>query len=146
MGDFRIADILPRIERYFGGWQPNNLCLPDLSKTCSADRATREVHHDAGPAAQYLSWASWRRTDESGLLCAAGSGYDFGRGAGFTARIPQRLRDEMGLAYTTFASITMTAGLDPGRFIAFIGTSPENMNSATEGFNTDRALRRRRLD
>src|SRR4029077_5192715 len=56
-----------------------------------------------------------------------------GGGAGFTARIPQRLRDELGLAYTTFASITMTAGLDPGRFVAFIGTSPENMKLATEG-------------
>jgi len=56
-----------------------------------------------------------------------------GAGAGFTARIPQRLRDELGLAYTTFASITMTAGLDPGRFVAFIGTSPENMRLATEG-------------
>jgi zinc protease len=56
-----------------------------------------------------------------------------GGGAGFTARIPQRLRDELGLAYTTFASITMTAGLDPGRFISFIGTSPENMKLATEG-------------
>jgi zinc protease len=55
-----------------------------------------------------------------------------GGGAGFTARIPQRLRDELGLAYTTFASITMTAGLDPGRFISFIGTSPENMKLATE--------------
>jgi len=56
-----------------------------------------------------------------------------GGGAGFTARIPHRLRDELGLAYTTFASITMTAGLDPGRFVSFIGTSPENMELATEG-------------
>src|SRR5206468_11484551 len=56
-----------------------------------------------------------------------------GGGAGFTARIPQRLRDELGLAYTTFASITATAGIDPGRFIAFIGTSPENMHLAIEG-------------
>src|SRR5207237_3272371 len=56
-----------------------------------------------------------------------------GGGAGFTARIPQRLRDELGLAYTTFASITATAGLDPGRFIAFIGTSPKNMKLAIDG-------------
>jgi zinc protease len=27
----------------------------------------------------------------------------------------------------------MTAGLDPGRFVAFIGTSPENMNLAIDG-------------
>jgi zinc protease len=56
-----------------------------------------------------------------------------GGGAGFTARIPQRLRDELGLAYTTFASITMTAGIDPGRFVAYIGTSPENTRLAIDG-------------
>jgi zinc protease len=56
-----------------------------------------------------------------------------GGGAGFTARIPQRLRDEMGLAYSTFASITSSAGIDPGRFVAFIGTSPENMKLAIQG-------------
>jgi zinc protease len=56
-----------------------------------------------------------------------------GSGAGFTARIPQRLRDEMGLAYTTFAGITMTAGLDPGKFVAFIGTSPSNTRLAIDG-------------
>src|SRR4029453_14163495 len=33
----------------------------------------------------------------------------------------------------TFASITGTAGLDPGRFVAFIGTSPENTKLAVEG-------------
>ena len=44
-----------------------------------------------------------------------------------------RLRDEMGLAYSTFASITMTAGMDAGRFIAYIGTSPDYMKLAIEG-------------
>src|SRR5262249_14164210 len=52
---------------------------------------------------------------------------------GCTARNPERWRYEPGLAYTTFASITMTAGIDPGRFIAFIGTSPENMTLAIDG-------------
>jgi zinc protease len=48
-----------------------------------------------------------------------------------------RLRDEMGLAYTTFASITSTAGIDPGRFIAYIGTSPDNMKLAIEGLRNE---------
>jgi zinc protease len=39
----------------------------------------------------------------------------------------------LGLAYTTFASITSSAGADPGRFVAYIGTSPENMTPAIEG-------------
>jgi len=55
-----------------------------------------------------------------------------GSGPGFTSRIPKILRDEMGLAYTTFASICSTAGLDPGRFLAYIGTDPRQRDVAIE--------------
>ena len=56
-----------------------------------------------------------------------------GSSPGFTSRIPRILRDEQGLAYTTFSNITASAGIDPGRFIAYIGTSPENLDRALEG-------------
>jgi zinc protease len=56
-----------------------------------------------------------------------------GSSPGFTSRIPRILRDEQGLAYTTFSNITSSAGLDPGRFIAYIGTAPENLNRAISG-------------
>lgn len=53
-----------------------------------------------------------------------------GDSPGMTARIPRVLRDDLGLAYTTYANITSTAGIDPGRFVAYIGTSPENQAKA----------------
>lgn len=56
-----------------------------------------------------------------------------GSSPGFTSRIPKILRDEQGLAYSTFSNITGSAGLDPGRFVAYIGTSPENLRLATDG-------------
>jgi len=56
-----------------------------------------------------------------------------GSSPGFTSRIPRILRDEQGLAYSTFSNITSSAGLDPGRFIAYIGTAPENLERAVEG-------------
>jgi zinc protease len=56
-----------------------------------------------------------------------------GSSPGFTSRIPRILRDEQGLAYTTFSNITSSAGLDAGRFIAYIGTSPENLEQALTG-------------
>jgi zinc protease len=56
-----------------------------------------------------------------------------GSSPGFTSRIPRILRDEQGLAYATFSNITATAGLDPGRFVAYIGTSPENLDKALTG-------------
>lgn len=56
-----------------------------------------------------------------------------GSSPGFTSRIPRVLRDEQGLAYSTFSNITSSAGLDPGRFIAYIGTAPENLERAISG-------------
>jgi len=60
-----------------------------------------------------------------------------GSSPGFTSRIPRVLRDEQGLAYTTFSNITSSAGLDPGRFIAYIGTAPENLERAVSGLRNE---------
>ena len=60
-----------------------------------------------------------------------------GSSPGFTSRIPRILRDEQGLAYTTFSNITASAGIDTGRFIAYIGTSPENLDRAIEGLRKE---------
>lgn len=54
-------------------------------------------------------------------------------GQGFTSRLNSRLRDELGLAYSTFSSITSTAGVDPGAFLCYIGTAPEREGQAIEG-------------
>lgn len=56
-----------------------------------------------------------------------------GDSPGFTSRIPRILRDEQGLAYTTYCHTTRSAGLDPGRFLAYIGTSPDNLAQAVKG-------------
>ncbi len=55
-----------------------------------------------------------------------------GAGPGFTARIPHKIRDEMGLAYHTYASICAAAGLDEGRFTAYLGTSPQHRDRAIQ--------------
>ncbi len=53
-----------------------------------------------------------------------------GGGPGFVSRIPRTLRDEKGLAYTTYSDISGSCGLYPGRFVAYVGTSPEKRNEA----------------
>jgi len=57
-----------------------------------------------------------------------------GTGPGFTNRISRRLRDELGLAYAVSANIHASAGLLPGTFTAYIGTSPQHLRTATQGF------------
>lgn len=60
-----------------------------------------------------------------------------GSGPGFTSRIARRLRDEQGLCYSVFASITSNAGHQPGTFTAYIGTSDEHRAASIEGFRDE---------
>lgn len=50
-----------------------------------------------------------------------------GAGPGFTSRLPARLREQEGLAYSAGASITGSAGLYPGVFMAWMETRPEGV-------------------
>jgi zinc protease len=133
VGDFRVAELLPKVEEAFGVWTPKPVVFPTYSPPV----------RQHGKRVKFISMPAQQLNIYLGHLGVSRMNPDYyslqvldtilGGGAGFTARIPQRLRDELGLAYTTFASITMTAGLDPGRFISFIGTSPENMSLAIDG-------------
>lgn len=60
-----------------------------------------------------------------------------GTGPGFTNRISKRLRDELGLAYSVHAAIHSSAGILPGTFAAYIGTSPRHLATAIDGFRTE---------
>src|SRR6185295_11072687 len=56
-----------------------------------------------------------------------------GSGAGLTGRIPARIREREGLAYTAYAQTVSGAGLDPGRLLAYVGTSPATVEKAERG-------------
>ena len=132
VGDFQVPELLPKIEKAFGDWEANAVIFPIYPEPTRQN--TKRVKFITMPAQQlniYLGHLGVTRTNADYYALQVLDTI-LGGGAGFTARIPQRLRDELGLAYTTFASITMTAGLDPGRFVAFIGTSPENMKLAID--------------
>ncbi len=56
-----------------------------------------------------------------------------GSGAGLTGRIPARIREREGLAYTSYAQTIAGAGFDRGRLVAYVGTSPETVAQAERG-------------
>src|SRR5881296_2031845 len=133
VGDFRVSELLPKIQDTFGSWRARPIVFPTYPEPVrQSGKRTKFIRMPAQQLNIYLGHLGVQRTNPDYYVLQVLDTI-LGGGAGFTARIPQRLRDELGLAYSTFASITMTAGMDPGRFIAFIGTSPENMKLATEG-------------
>ncbi len=60
-----------------------------------------------------------------------------GSGPGFVSRLSRKLRDEQGLAYSVHADIHSSAGLYPGLFTAYIGTSPEHVQRAVQGIQAE---------
>jgi zinc protease len=133
VGDFRVSEIMTLVEKRFGSWASRPVAFPPIPKPIrQRERREKFIPMPVQQANIYLGHLGIERTNPD-FYALQVLDTILGGGAGFTARIPQRLRDELGLAYTTFASITMTAGLDPGRFVAYIGTSPENTRLAIDG-------------
>jgi len=56
-----------------------------------------------------------------------------GSGAGLTGRIPARIREREGLAYTTYAQTASGSGIDAGRLVMYVGTSPSTVEQAERG-------------
>ncbi len=137
VGDFKIADMLSGLETVFGGWTPGAI---DNHRGGTIERQ-RDVRRkflkvEGEQAHIYFGHLGIGRTHED-FYALQVLDTIFGGGAGLTARIPRKLRDEQGLAYTTFASITSSAGMDPGKFLAYMGTSPANIQQAIDGFKTE---------
>lgn len=53
-----------------------------------------------------------------------------GAGAGTAGRIPQRIREQDGLAYSADVATASGAGLAPGRLVFYVGTGPGNVAKA----------------
>jgi zinc protease len=134
VGDIDKADIKHRVAEAFGGW------------TRSEDFKAAAPPHPARQTEaieKYVTAPKEQVNIYIGHIGIERRNHDYyalrvldtilGSSPGFTSRIPRILREEQGLAYTTYSNITSSAGIDPGRFIAYIGTSPDNLYQALAG-------------
>lgn len=133
VGDFETESVIRKLEEIFGTWVAPAVKYPDIP----------EIQRQSVPIQEFMEMKKEQTNIYVGHLGIRRSNPDYyalsvldvilGSAPGFTSRIPKRLRDEQGLAYSTYANITNSAGLDPGRFVAYIGTSPANRQRAVDG-------------
>jgi zinc protease len=125
-------------ERYFGAWPPAPAApRPDprpprrqsVRRVKLVRKAKEQVH-------LFLGHLGIRRLDPD-FEAAVVLDHVLGTGSGFTDRLSQRLRDRQGLAYTVQASLSGSAGVDPGVFLAYVGTAPENVGAALRGIREE---------
>jgi zinc protease len=133
-GDLEVERMLDLLEKTFGSWRNK---LAEVPQAQAAVRPRQIVRTHLSMAREqvhvYLGHPGIRRTDPDFYRLSV-MDHVLGTGPGFVDRISKKLRDEQGLAYTVSASITNTAGYEPGHFAAYIGTSPAQVDQAIDGF------------
>lgn len=138
VGDFSRREMAELIAQTFADWQPcPDFAFPTVPEVVRQEHPQEKIIFKEKEQIQvFLGHLGVRRTnpDYYPLLVMDTI---LGSSPGMTSRIPRILRDEQGLAYTTFASITSSAGIDPGKFTAYIGTSPGNRDKALQGLKAE---------
>jgi zinc protease len=133
-GDIDTRQAIQRAESALGRWQrAGSFSAPDVPRPSQEAQAFEQ--YETAPKEQvnvFIGHVGIERKnpDYHALLVMDTI---LGSSPGFTSRIPRVLRDQQGLAYSTFANITSSAGVDPGRFVAYIGTAPANLDRARAG-------------
>ena len=132
-GNVEPERVRERFEQALAGFAPGEPfvretpLLPPLAPRAAAFAADRKQVH------VYLGHLGIRRQDPDYATLVV-MDHVLGTGPGFTNRITRRLRDELGLAYHVSADIHSSAGVLPGTFTAYIGTSPEHVATSVQGF------------
>jgi len=132
-GDVDPAEVRAFLDRRLARWK-TGAPLPKRPVEFPAPRrAVEVVRADRKQVHVYLGHLGIRRADPDFATLVV-LDHVLGQGPGFTDRVSRRLRDELGLAYSVSAGMTASAGLSPGTFTAYIGTSPEHVETAVRHF------------
>lgn len=132
-GDVDPGRVRRFLDRRLRGWAPGRSA--DVSPQpipAPAPRAAA-VSADRRQAHVFLGHLGVRRVDPDYPALVV-LDHVLGAGPGFTCRLARILRDEMGLAYSVSANIHASAGVLPGTFTAYIGTSPEHVEVSVRTF------------
>jgi zinc protease len=126
VGDFDRKDMIARIKKATVDWKKKDLPKVELPAVTKPAKFTEKIvtMPEAAQLYFYMGHVGIRRDDPDYYKLLV-MDYVLGVGPGFTDRLSAKLRDRLGLAYTVRASITASAGDEPGTFTCFIGTRPE---------------------
>lgn len=114
VSDARAPDLAPAPPRGSGGPR-REVQLPERD-------ASRQAHLLVGHLTVPRVHSDFRALEAAGVVLGAGSG--------LTGRIPARVREREGLAYTAHAHTVVGAGLGRGRLVAYVATAPERVTRA----------------
>ncbi len=133
VGDFDPDEMIELVRQLTRDWHKRDLPRLDLPPLMPTTAQSKILSLPKSSQLNiYLGHLGIRRRDEDYHRLLVMDNILGVGGAGFTDRLSARLRDRQGLAYTVNASITASAGEEPGVFAAFIGTHPNQLATVTQ--------------
>jgi zinc protease len=138
VGDVDPTDVHAQVATRFGAWkavEPGALWLPPPPAPVAVRRVDTQ---DWAQANIFLGHVGIRRTDPDFVPLEVLETI-LGGGSGLNSRIPSRIRDELGLAYTAYCDLVGTAGHEPGSFYAYMATDPGNTAAAVTALRAEYA-------
>lgn len=132
-GQIDEEGVARRLEDLFADLPPPSGELPHLAPPVGLPEARHEIEtHAKDQVHLFLGQVTVPRhhPDYAALDALA---VILGSGAGLSGRIPGRIREREGLAYSAYAQTVAGSGLDPGRLLAYVGTSAATADLAEQG-------------
>ena len=135
VGDFATDDLIAKVTALTKDWKRAELEKLSYAAPEKATAVTQKFVSDPNAAQVHLHIGQLgitrKHPDYYKLLVMDNV---LGVGPGFTDRLSANLRDRQGLAYTVRATITASAGTQPGTFLGYVGTFPDKLLWVRDGF------------
>ncbi len=143
-GDCDPRGVLAEAADVFAGWRPGDTPPPPAPPAVPlVPPAHRTVRMDREQSHVALGHLSVTRSDPR-LYALRALDVILGDAAGFSSRLPARLREAEGLAYIVECDASSTAGLDPGVFWSYAATAPGQVGRVIEAIRDE--MRRIRVE
>ncbi|MCQ4574630.1 MAG: insulinase family protein [Candidatus Brocadiales bacterium] len=128
-GDFDTAEMLRKLEKVFSGWEKEKIDFPHVPKVDKeTELSVNYVDKDLNQSTILLGNIAIERTNPDYFAVKLMS-FILGEGS-FTARIPKKVRDEEGLAYSVYSAFHTPRDL--GFFFVSCQTKVESTSRAIE--------------
>lgn len=129
-GDIDEAEITGRLQRLFGGRLGGVGELPMVASPQGSKQRRQEVPVTAGEQAHLYAGHLTVPRNHPDVPALELASVVLGAGSGLVGRLPERIREQQGLAYHVDVRLAAGAGLDAGRMIVYVGTSPQTLDAA----------------
>ncbi len=134
-GDFKTDELTKRVEELTKDWKKVDLAPANPAPPGKAGAVTERIVSDKSASQVHVFvghlGVTRQNPDYYKLLVMDNV---LGVGPGFTDRLSSNLRDRQGLAYTVNASISSSAGNQPGAFTGYIGTFADKFVLVRDSF------------